>query len=54
MTKEEMKKAVQFAIEKSKTGNKHDITSLVRKYLNENNIEYETFSYKDLEPYLTQ
>lgn len=32
----------------------HLLVDKVREYLNNNDIEYETFSYDDLKPYLPQ
>ena len=32
--------------------NAHMLVDFVRKYFNENNIDYDTFSYSDLIPYL--
>lgn len=35
-----------------KKGNAHLLVDKVREYFNTNNIQYETFSYEDLKPYL--
>lgn len=32
--------------------NKHFLVHFVRKYFNENNIDYNNFSFNDLKPYL--
>ena len=32
----------------------HELVDKVREYLNDNEVEYETFGYADLTPYLPQ
>lgn len=58
----ETKQAIDWALnqtyenefgEKEKVENDNQmIVDYVRKYFNDNNIEYDTFSFKDLEPLL--
>jgi len=44
--------AVNWAIEQLEEVNRHDLVDKVREYFNENKIEYGTFSFSDLKPYL--
>ena len=32
----------------------HSLVHMVREYFNEHNVQYDTFSYQDLVPYLPQ
>ena len=32
----------------------HEIVDGIREYFNENNIEYDTFSFEDVKPYLEE
>ena len=54
--KEAMKEAVRWALEELKGTQfvEHDLVDKVREYFNTNNINYDTFSYDDLVPYLPQ
>ncbi|CAM3774547.1 hypothetical protein ALCH109712_03135 [Alkalicoccus chagannorensis] len=50
---EQTKKAIEFAKSNEEyNGTNHSLVDLVRKYFNDNNINYSSFSYKDLEPFL--
>lgn len=50
------KDAIHWALEqKDYFGNKislNELVDYVRKYFNENGVEYKTFSFADLKPYL--
>jgi len=51
------KQAIQWAFEEfEEMGecSEHMLVDKVREYFNENNIEYGTFSYDDLVPYLPE
>ena len=62
MMPKETKQAIEWAITQSIVdefgeeiqvkNNNHLIVDFTRKYFNENNIEYYSFSYEDLEPFL--
>lgn len=52
---EETQAAVDWAVSQLDEGYDHgDLVDKVREYFNENDIEYSTFSYADLAPYLPQ
>lgn len=62
---EEINQAIAWALQQtitSDTGHvinvtsntKHLLVDKVREYFNNNNIQYDTFSYDDLAPYLVQ
>lgn len=42
----------QYCVKNNGYIEKHLLVDFVRQYFNENNIQYETFSYLDLEPFL--
>ena len=47
--------AIQWAISQfTELPTNHELVDKVREYFNENGIEYNTFSYDDLEPFLPQ
>jgi hypothetical protein len=53
----QIKQAIQWAFEEFEEMDKcseHMLVDKVREYFNENNIEYGTFSYDDLVPYLPE
>ena len=50
----ELKLAIEWAMEQSDELTDHLLVDLVREYFNNNEIEYETFCYEDLIPYLEE
>jgi len=46
--------AIAWALQQKENPTEHDLVDLVREYLNVNGVEYDTFSYEDLIPYLPQ
>jgi len=64
-TAEQFKKAINWSLQQEHTNmnkikimvtkeNHHLLVDYVSKFFNDNNIEYPTFSYADLESYLPQ
>ena len=51
---QETKQAVEWALTQLIEINNHAMVDKVREYFNQHNIEYDTFSYDDLIPYLQQ
>lgn len=49
----ETKQAVDWALQQVENYN-YELVDKVREYFNDNNIEYTTFSFDDLTPYLPQ
>ena len=61
MTDKEIKEALEWALKQTITeydekievkNNRHLIVDFVRKYFNDNDVDYSMFSYKDLEPFV--
>lgn len=49
----ETHKAINWSLQRGiKASDRHNLVEHVRRYFNENDIEYSTFSYVDLEPFL--
>jgi hypothetical protein len=45
--------AVRHSLDLKEAEN-HEIVDGIREYFNKNNIEYDTFSFEDLKPYLEE
>ncbi len=54
MMPKETPQAVEWAMNQMQDTDTHTLVDKVREYFNDNNIVYDTFSYDDLAPYLTQ
>jgi len=51
----EYQNAVDYALQNAEDTESHqELVDLVRRYFNNKNIEYSTFSYADIEQYLPQ
>ena len=50
----ETKQAIVWSLDQLESVDNHTLVDMVREYFNENNIEYDTFSYDDLVLHLPQ